>query len=245
MIAGLRNKKQKNMDCKKTFGNHILLKLDAENDHIKLKGGMTLYVDNTYEPEKHQTVTGEVCGLPSHLTYTGAPNQGMPWKTDMELQEGDKVICYYLAILNAFKPEQKRFFTKDNERFVFIPYQSIFVAIRGDQIMPINGYVLVEPCDDPFMENTKKRLQNIGLELVTLNTKSNTHVSFGKVKYLGKPNREYCDEGNTDDGVNVKEGDTVVMRKVSDIPLQYPLHQKLDKGVVYWRVQRRKILATL
>ena len=147
--------------------------------------------------------------------------------------------------MNAFKPEQKRFFTKDNERFVFIPYQSIFVAIRGDQIMPINGYVLVEPCDDPFMENTKKRLQNIGLELVTLNTKSNTHVSFGKVKYLGKPNREYCDEGNTDDGVNVKEGDTVVMRKVSDIPLQYPLHQKLDKGVVYWRVQRRKILATL
>ena len=89
MIAGLRNKKQKNMDCKKTFGNHILLKLDAENDHIKLKGGMTLYVDNTYEPEKHQTVTGEVCGLPSHLTYTGAPNQGMPWKTDMELQEGE------------------------------------------------------------------------------------------------------------------------------------------------------------
>jgi hypothetical protein len=234
----------KTMDLKKTFGNHILIRLDAENDHIKLKGGMTLYVDSTYDPEKHATVTGTVFGLPSHLTYTGKANVGMPWKTDMELQEGDKVIVYYLAILNAFKPEQKRFFTKDNERYVFIPYQSIFVAIRGDQIIPINGYVLVEPCGDPWMEETKNRFKKIGIELVT-NDKSNTNVSFGIVRYIGKPNKGYCDYGNIDDGVNVKVGDKVVLRKISDIPLQYPLHAKLDGGKLFWRVQRRKILAVI
>ncbi len=233
------------MDYKRTFGSHILIRLDAENDHIKLKGGMTLYIDNTYDPEKHATVSGTVFGLPSHLSYTGKPNQGMPWLTDMELREGDRVICYYLAIINAFKPEQMRFFVKDNDRYVFIPYSSIFVAMRGDEVIPINGYCLVEPCEDPFVADTKKRLEKIGLELVTLDTKSNTNVSFGVVRYMGKPNREYIDEGNTDEGVEVKVGDTVVLRKVSDIPLQYPLHQKFDGGKTFWRVQRRKILAVL
>ena len=168
----------------------------------------------------------------------------MPWLTDIELQEGDRVICYYLAIVNAFKPEQQRYFIKDQDRYVFIPYSSIFVCIRNGNIIPINGYCLIEPCEDPFMAEVRNRFQKINIQLIT-NEKSNVNVSFGKVKYLGRPNREYADEGVSDDGVDVKEGDTVVLRKVSDIPLQYPLHQKLDGGKTFWRCQRRKILAIL
>lgn len=230
---------------KLTFGNNALIRLDAENNSIKLKSGFELYIDTSFDAEKHATVSGEVCGLPSHLTYTGKPNQGMPWLTDMEIQEGDRVICYYLAIVNAFKPEQQRYFIKENDRYVFIPYSSIFVVIRGEKIIPINGYCLIEPCDDPFVADTKERLNKLGLELVFLNEKSNVNVTFGKVKYLGKPNREYADEGVSDEGVDVKEGDTVVLRRISDIPLQYPLHQKLDGGKTFWRVQRRKILAII
>lgn len=222
-----------------------MIRLDAENDHIKLKNGSILFIDTTFDMEKHATTTGTVCGMPSHLTYTGKPNVGMPWLTDMEIREGDRVICYYLAIINAFKPEQMRFFVRDNDRYVFIPYSSIFVAMRGDEIIPVNGYCLIEPCEDPFVADTKKRLEKLGLELVTLNTKSNTNVSFGVVRYLGKPNREYIDEGNSDDGVDVKAGDTVVLRKISDIPLQYPLHAKMDGGKTFWRCQRRKILAII
>ena len=231
------------MDLKRTFGNHVLIRLDAENDHIKLKNGSILYVDNAYDPEKHATVEGIIYGLPSHLKYSGIPNIGMPWDTDMELKDGDRVIFYYLSVINAFKPETMRFFTKDKDRYVFIPYSSIFVALRGDKVIPVNGYCLVEPCEDPFTGNIRERMRKIGLEAVTLETKSNTNVSFAKVRYLGKPNRGYVDSGNSDDGVNVKEGDIVVLRKVSDIPLQYPLHQKFDGGRTFWRVQRRKILA--
>lgn len=233
------------MSFHKTFDNQVLVRLDKENDSIKLKSGFELYIDNTYDPEKHATVSGTVCGLPSKLKYTGKPNQGMPWLTDMELQEGDKVIAYYLAIVNALKPEQQKFFIKDKERFVFIPYSSIFVAVRGEKIIPINGYCLIEPCEDPFISETKERLKKIGLELVTLNQKSNTNVTFGIIRYVGKPNREYVDEGNTDEGVNVKEGDKVVLRRISDIPVQYNLHAKIDGGKLYWRVQRRKILAVI
>jgi len=88
---------------KKTFGNHVLIRLDAENDSIKLNNGGELYIDTSYDGEKHVTVSGEVVGLPSHLRYTGVANDGLPWLTPMETQIGDKVIVYYLAVVNAFK----------------------------------------------------------------------------------------------------------------------------------------------
>jgi hypothetical protein len=53
------------------------------------------------------------------------------------------------------------------------------------------------------------------------------------------------DEGISDDGVDIHPGDKVVLRKVSDIPLQYPLHAKIDGGKTFWRVQRKNILAKL
>ena len=233
------------MNYKQTFGNNIMIKLDPENDHIKTKSGFTLYIDTSFDPEKHQVVTGVVCGLPSRLTYTGKPNLGMEWLTDMEIREGDRVIVYYLSVVNALKKEHQRYFFKDDDKYVFVPYSKVFVVIRDGEIIPVNGYVLVEPCEDPFVGDTKKRLAKIGLELVTLNTKSNTNVSFGVVRYVGKPIREYIEDGYTDKGVDVKVGDTVVLRKVSDIPLQYNLHAKLDGGKTFWRVQRRKILAVV
>lgn len=233
------------MENKRTFNNFVMIKLDKENTSIKLKSGFTLYVDNSFEPEKHCTVTGEVCGLPSRLEYTGEPNQGMPWLTDMELSYGDNVICYYLAIINALKPENRRYVLQGGDRFVFIPYSSIFAVYGEGFVKPINGYVLIEPSEDPWELDTKQRMAKLGLELVKLKTKSNTNVTFGVVRYAGKPNQEYVDEGNSDEGVNVVSGDKVVLRKISDIPLQYPLHAKIDGGKTFWRTQRKNILAKI
>jgi len=233
------------MERKKTFNNLVMIRLDPDNDSIKLKSGFELYIDNTFEPEKHAAVTGEVFGLPSRLKYTGQPNIGMPWLTDMELNYGDHVICYYLAILNAIKPENMRYCFEGNDRYVWIPYSSIFTVYGEGFVKPINGYVLIEPCDDPGLTKTRTRMAKIGLKLVMFETKSNTNVSFGVVRYIGKPNREYVDEGNSDEGVDIQVGDKVVLRRISDIPLQYPLHSKIDGGKLFWRVQRRAIIAKI
>ena len=93
------------MNPKQTFGNYILIRLDRDNDFIKLENGSTLYIDTSFEPEKHATVIGEVFGIPKKLTYTGKPNIGMPWKTPLQIKIGDKVIVHYLAIVNAFRKE--------------------------------------------------------------------------------------------------------------------------------------------
>ena len=231
------------MDYKKCLNNLVLIKLDPENTSIKLKNGVELYVDNTFEPEKNATVTGEIYGLPSHLKYTGEGNNGMPWLTTMDLNYGDKVIMYYMSVINALAKENKRYILEGKDRYIFTEYQNIYAVYGENFVKPINGYVLVEPCDDPFVAEKKRRLEALGLELVSLNTKSNTNVSFGVVRYLSEPNRAYVDEFNTDEGVDVRIGDTVVLRRVTDIPLQYELHQKINKGKGLVRCQRRNILA--
>jgi hypothetical protein len=233
------------MESKKTFNNLILIKLDAENDSIRLKNGYELYIDTTFDPEKHCTVTGEVFGVPSRLDYSGKPNLGMPWKTELEVKVGDHVICYYLAIINALKPENRRYVLEGEDRYVFIPYSSIFAKFGEGFVQPINGYCIIEPSDDPWWLETKERMAKLGLEAVRLNTKSNANVTFGIVRYTGIPNKDYVDEGNSDEGVEVIPGDKVVLRKISDIPLQYPLHAKIDGGKTFWRTQRRNILAKI
>ena len=233
------------MKQKQTFGNNVLIKLDPANDSIKLKDGFILYMDNTFEPEKNATITGEVCGLPSHLQYTGKPNMGMPWLCDMELKFDDRVIFYYLSVINAFRPENRKYVLEGEDRYVFIPYDKIYAVFDEGFVRPINGYCLVEPVDDPFIEEQRLRMKNIGLEAILFNKKSNISVTFAKVKYLSIPNREYADANSSDKGVDISIGDVVVLRKTYDIPLEYELHSKIDKPSKLLRIQRRNLLAKI
>lgn len=230
------------MNPKVTFNNNILIKLDPENNLVKLKNGTDLYIDTAYEPEKHATVLGEVIGMPKKLFYNGIPNQGMPWKTNMELKIGDRAICYYLAVLNALRPESMKAFIEGVDRFVFVQYQNIFAIIREGVIIPINGYCLVEPCENPYIKELEERMLKLNLVLPKLNRPSNTDVVYGKIRYFGRPNEEYPD-GSSDEAIGINYGDTVIMRKITDVPLEYDLHAKIDGGKKYWRVQRRKIFA--
>ena len=237
------------MNYKTTFGNNILIRLDRANDFVKLKNGTDLYIDTSYEPEKHTTVTGEVFGIPKKLLYTGIPNIGMPWKTPMEVKIGDRVVVYYLSILNALgvynkdgQQKSMKAFVEGDDKYVLIEYQNIFAIIRDGVMMPINGYCLIEPMEDPEWTRTKKRITNAGLIPLKMKEKTNTHVVYGIVRYCGRPNEAYVDN-HSDDGVAVNPGDIVIMKRISDLPLEYDLHAKIDGGKKYWRIQRRKILA--
>lgn len=231
------------MEPKMTFNNNVLIKLDPENNFIKLKNGTDLYIDTSFEPEKHATITGVVMGLPKKLYYTGVPNVGMPWKTEMELKIGDRAICYYLSVLNALRPESMKAFIEGDDRYVIIQYQNIFAVVRHGAIIPINGYCLVEPCENPIKKELQDRMAKSNLVMVNIDKPSNTNVVFGKVKYTGRPNEEYSD-GSSDEGVEINNEDMVIMHKITDIPLEYDLHAKIDGGKKYWRIQRRRVLAT-
>jgi len=229
------------MKQKQTFGNHVMVRLDKDHTSIKFKDGSDFYIDTSYEPDKHRSVIGEVVGLPSKLQYTGKPNIGMPWKTSMEVKIGDTVILYYLAVANCFRPESPKAIVDGEDRSIFITYQNIYAVVRDGKVIPVNGYCLVEPIEDPVWASLKKRMTDVGLVPFREEKKSMKDVVYGKVKYTGIPNEDYVD-GHSDNGVDVKPGDIIVMKRISDIPLEYDMHAKLDGGVKYWRVQRRYIL---
>ena len=221
--------------------NQLLIKLDPENDRIKFKSGAELFLDTTFEPEKHVTVTGTVEVMPMDLFYTGKPNVGMPWKTDVETQVGDTVIMYYMAVMNCLRPEIGKYIIRGEDRYVFISYQNIYAIVRNGEIIPINGYCLVEPLEDFGYEENVARMKKAGIELVRLKAKSSKKATFGTVRYCGKPNKEYVDSIYSDKGVDVKPGDVVVMRRITDVPLEYEYHAKVDGGKKYWRIQRKNI----
>lgn len=217
-----------------------MIKLDSANDHIRFKDGTDIWIDNSFEPEKHAIVTGEVTGLPTRLNWSR-----MEWETDMELQLQDRVVFYYLSVLNCFRKEMFKAYTEGIDQYIFIEYQNIFACIRNNNIIPVNGYCLIEPMNDPYWEKTKKRYTRLGLEPVRLNDKTLTDVVYGRVRYCGTPNRSYRNPVSSDHGVDIAAGDLVVMKKISDIPVEYDLHAKIDGGKRYWRVQRRSILAVI
>lgn len=228
----------------KTHGNHVLIKLDQENNSVRLKSGLELFVDTTYEVEKHITITGEVMALPSKLYYSGRPNIGMPWETEMELKVGDRVFMYYLSVANAFRKETFNAIVEEDARYVFIKYQYIFATIRNGELYPLNGYCLIEPSQDPDWLLLKAKLAKVGMEPVKLKDFSNTNVNYGIVRYLGKPIEEYVDK-YSDWKVDINPGDIVVTKRITDIPLEYDLHIKAKDGKKYWRCQRKHILAIL
>lgn len=221
----------------KSAGNHVMVELDPENDHIKTKNG-ELYLDTSYEPDKHVTVTGVVKAVPENLRFDTENPSYMPWDTDMELMEGDRVILHYLAVMNAFRPEMKKYWIQDGKRIVFIQYRSIFCMIRNEKIIPINGYCLIEPIPDRYIETLKERADTAGLILAGMNEKNNKRVVYGRVAYTGIPNKRYFDPCYTDEGVDIKVGDEVVMRKISDLPTEFEYHAKLDNGRKLYRAQR-------
>ena len=225
----------------KTVGNNIMVELDGENDHIKTKDGGELYLDTSYAPEKHVTVTGIVKAVPTNLIFNPEDPNMMPWDTDLEIQVGDRVIIHYLAVMNCFRKEIKKYWAEDGKRFVFIQYRSVYCILRGQEIIPINGYCLIEPMPDRYIESLEERADTAGLILAGMKEQNNKRVVYGRVAYTSIPNRSYFDAIYTDNGVDIIPGDEVVMKRISDIPTEFEYHAKIDGGRKLWRVQRRDI----
>lgn len=220
------------------------VKLDPENTTLLFKSGVKLYIDNTYEPEKHVVLVGTVEALPQQLSYSDRGDK-LPWITQMELQIGDRVVMHYLGVFNCISNERRHFIKEGENTWIFIKYQLIYAVIREGTIIPVNGYILVEPSEDPEKVRLQNQARESGIELVDFNEKTRTHVNYGKVAYVGKPNTLYYEKRKCDDDVDVSPGDLVILKKVRDIPVEYEYHAKLDGGRKLYRVQRHDILATL
>jgi co-chaperonin GroES (HSP10) len=251
------------MITKNTLSNRVQVELDPDNDFIVTPKGVRLLVDTTFEPEKHVVRVGTVTSLPEKLYYrrklhinlsaeelknqssTRLRYDGMPWKTEMELKIGDRVVMYFMAVQNCLRNEYKWYVREGKTIRIFIKYQNIYAAIRDGKVIPVNGYVLVEPVEDPDWIRKLEKAKSAGLELPDLRKPSNTNVVFGRIVYQGIPNQEYYEETLSDAHHEEKIGDVVVMKKISDIPIEYEYHAKIDGGRKLYRLQKHDILAVV
>lgn len=143
--------------------------------------------------------------------------------TDIEVQQKDIVFFPPNALDAAV--DEGMFFNSTNPKIpagVFIRYDLLDCVLRGNQIIPINGNVLID-IPKPITDNTE-----------------------GVVRYVGKPCRHRRSNttnvwGGFGDGNDLKRGDTVVFRKHSKRFLDNKIAPTLKKN--YYVMAYNQIIA--
>lgn len=107
-----------------------------------------LIIDHTFDPSTHVPTIGTVVHLPHRLSVDN-------WETTMEIQVGDTVFIDKFVSLMAFGNEYNNQTISDGNRIItidefphlYIRYQDLYMAIRNEQKIMLNGYALLTAID--------------------------------------------------------------------------------------------------
>lgn len=201
-----------------TTPNHVLIKPGPENDHIKISsdsGDIKVYVDSSYEPEKHSITYGEVIAVPPYVDEELC--------TEQELKVGDTIFFHYLCCMNAIRDQ--RFLIYDGQVYYIVNYGSIFCAKRDGVAIPVNGHILVSPLEKPISNP-------FGLSMPRL-MGGKKDGNLGVVIATGVPLKG--------EEANCKVGDTVFFRNHANTPLQYSLFSSFDGDNIVYRMKYENI----
>lgn len=225
----------------KPISNYVTIRL-KQNDKYRTENGVEIFTPTQSKinnEEEIKPVRGEVIAVPDKLTFIQGDWSNMPWKCEMELQVGDDVIIKRPALSMAISDANSSYFVENDELFVYIKYNELVCAIRGEEIIMLNSMLLVEP-EEVELKTTIENFQQ----------EKKTSSCYGRIAHVGKPNLEYHNtkdaRGNdviTEDYPNLKVGDRVLFAKAGDIIAETEIFRTLDKK--YWRMPRTKILAVI
>lgn len=200
--------------------NYLIVRANKEEKYLKLTDELTIQIDTSFEPEKHSATYGDVVsvcdGLDEHL------------QTDMEVKVGDRIFFHYLCILNCIR--DKKFIVCDGVPYFMVSYGSTYCSRRKDEVIPLNGYLMVEPVDDGIDEIVD------GLYMPD-SLKNNNHKNMGIVKYAGVPLKG--------EKALTKPGDKIYFTKAANVPLQYELHNDFEGNKTFYRMKYDNVLAIL
>lgn len=162
----------------------------------------------------------------------------MPWETNIELEIGDVVWHTFMEVdtmIDILVDDEP------DELYKLIRYDDIYLAKRGDELIPLNGYCLCE-------EIKKEQSSNIEVISVVDDMTANPHgvdMTRGKIAYIGRPNKKYrigLTEADLDGEDIIEVGDIIIKRRSDHhIRLEEDIHNKLDK--MYFIIQRKDMYA--
>lgn len=208
--------------------NHILVRIKSNEGRTTKAGvivGFNADIQYAEGSGSHMADMAEVHGtvikVPDKLYYAKDDPYSMSWKTKMMLKVDDEVWFNFIASSHSSG------FDVDGEMYLFIPYADCFVAKRGDEVIPLNGYVL--------LEEMKKEAVS---EVIVM--ADETDMQRGKVRFVGEPNEEYRVDSFSDD-IEIQEGDVVQIR-AGFTPYRLERQEYFaDFGEMLLVVQRRNI----
>jgi co-chaperonin GroES (HSP10) len=195
---------------------------------ITITDGGSAIVDN-FEPQYHFSICAEVIAIPRRLRYEGdkllslygkseytnhkrkrATQNSMEWKTNIEINVGDVVMYDYAIRLH--EPFQQGLYLVD--------YSALYC--KCDPIVPLNGYVFVEPIADNNNEPTR-----------------------GIVRVIGKPNDGYLGLHHSECEDDVKINDIVLFLPYAGIQIEHKDYNTMGYNYPLLAIQRRNILGLL
>ena len=218
--------------------SYVLVEVESLlHKNILFKNGGELLIDPSFEPEKHYRVSGIVKAVPESLYFNPTDMEfSMEFDVSMDLKVGDNVFFHYLQMDRAIKEEL--LIEIDGKQHIYIRYDSCFCAFRGEEVVMLNGWMLLEPY------GTEEQIQSDFLDLQLRTRKTKPHPLKGKILHASSPVKTYLwGKHEKDDGIDIEEGDVVSFLPYSNIPPEYGLHESLGK--VFYRTQRKELLTKI
>lgn len=176
--------------------DNYIIKLDkAFQDEITTPGGLKLYMDTHYSPEWNTTVTGTIVSLPNRLSKRPELRGKV-----IEGAEGEEVIISYMVVYDMEQrendtPVHNNLFYYNGEYYWKCDTFAVLGFIRGEQLIPAQGYVFLEAVEEPKEER-------IGLIWMPESTVKEQPKGKGKVIGVGA-------NKTTDPKLGIQEGDVV------------------------------------
>ena len=221
--------------------NHVLI--DPTSDNIHFNG---LRISDFVNPQRHVSVFGKVTQIPDKLIYHGDTIKFIPKTSQANIRK----IQYYHQVSCEFKTKCEikiddtvlfkygYQISNDEEKIgerLMIPYDGMYAAFRGDEVIMLNGYMLVEPLEksvDDSVLHGMFSLHNKGIS-----------PGFAKIIHIGST-VEYLDYPRRIDESFLKKGDIIYFDQRFGVRVEWPLHNTLNpSGQPLMRIQRKDIFS--
>lgn len=203
-------------------------------------GETELYVDTTYNPAAFQPIIQRVVSVCKILNFGRTrrfieidgefdPSRNhrrkdvfavdvpvphcCPWDTDIEVKAGDIVYCDNMATIGAVN--QGRTIECEDKTYYLLKYEDLYLKLVDGVPQMLNGWILAAPVTKAE-DDMVKSLKSHGLVFPSIAINNDNRKEYGQrdklatVRYLGPPVREYLEEMEDTDAINV--GDTIVLQ---------------------------------
>lgn len=215
--------------------NLVIVEMPPEKDLLTESGVKLNFNPDTLYAEGNDSHVADVCPVSGivvkvvdKLYFSRRDvDRTMMWETDMELKVGDEVWFHPLIAKNCDEVEV------DGTVYKIIPFEDCFIARRGDEVICLNGNVLLEPVMLPKIS-----------ELDVLD--KDIDKTRGIVAFNGSDVKRYMSVGQAD-MPNLQKGDLVAIQKDAYIYFleRFRYNSHFDGGKQYICIQKRFVEAVL